>query len=587
MKDATPTPIAYSYVRFSSPEQAKGDSLRRQTAAAAEWCERNGLRLDSTTTLHDLGKSAFTGAHRKNPDRHALAAFLKLVEAGKVPRGSFLIIENLDRLSREEERAALRLWMDLLDSGINIVQLSPETVFRHEKSDMVDIMRAIIELARGHGESAIKSKRVGEVWVEKRRKAREGSQVLTRRLPAWVEERDGKLRLVPARTAAVRRVFQLAASGYGCTLIVKRLVKEKVPPIGSSGAWTRSYVGLLLHDRRTVGEFQPRHVDLSPSGEPIPNYYPLAITEDEWLAARAGAVQRRDGRGRAGGKAHGGVNVFAGLTNDARGGGSYVCTVRLDHPRNKPRSRRHRVLIVATSLDGRSPSWSFPFEAFERAVLEKLSEVDPREVLGQDDGPSDALVLAGELARVEASIGAIVAEMDEHGESPTLFKRLRAKEDKQRDLSRRLAEARLKAASPLSEAWGECQSLLATLDAAPDPEDARVRLRSVLRRVVGSVWLLVVPRGRDRLAAVQIWFAGGEKHRDYIILHRPARANAASHVPGKQWVESFAEAAVPGDLDLRCPADAATLAAVLEEVGLESPGRKGQNREDAGQKGQE
>ena len=96
---ATSSAIAYSYVRFSHPDQAKGDSLRRQTDAAAAWCERNGVRLDTSTTFRDLGRSAYTGAHRSNPDRHALAAFLKLVEAGKVPRGSFLIIENLDRLS--------------------------------------------------------------------------------------------------------------------------------------------------------------------------------------------------------------------------------------------------------------------------------------------------------------------------------------------------------------------------------------------------------------------------------------------------------------------------------------------------------
>src|SRR5262245_50386478 len=112
---AKPTPstpaIAFSYIRFSHPSQAEGDSLRRQTEAAKAWCEKNGVRLDTSTTLRDLGKSAFLGEHRKNPDRHALAAFLKLAEAGQVPRNSYLIIENLDRLSREHERAALRLWM--------------------------------------------------------------------------------------------------------------------------------------------------------------------------------------------------------------------------------------------------------------------------------------------------------------------------------------------------------------------------------------------------------------------------------------------------------------------------------------------
>ena len=51
--------------------------------------------------------------------------------------------------------------MDIFDRQIHIVQLSPETVFRHERSDMSDIIREIMELSRGHSESRMKSERVG------------------------------------------------------------------------------------------------------------------------------------------------------------------------------------------------------------------------------------------------------------------------------------------------------------------------------------------------------------------------------------------------------------------------------------------
>src|SRR5262245_4840427 len=100
------TPICYSYIRWSTPQQASGDSLRRQTKAAADWAARNGFHLDTSLTLHELGKSAFTGEHRKNPDRNALAAFLRLVEQGKIPRDSYLVVEALDRITREHVRAA-------------------------------------------------------------------------------------------------------------------------------------------------------------------------------------------------------------------------------------------------------------------------------------------------------------------------------------------------------------------------------------------------------------------------------------------------------------------------------------------------
>src|SRR5262249_6868156 len=114
-------PIGYSYIRFSSPEQAKGDSLRRQTEAADAWCHKNGVALATATTLHDLGKSAFLGKHRENPDRYALAAFLKMVERGRVPRGSFLIVENLDRLTREHTRAAVTLFLSILEQSVSVV----------------------------------------------------------------------------------------------------------------------------------------------------------------------------------------------------------------------------------------------------------------------------------------------------------------------------------------------------------------------------------------------------------------------------------------------------------------------------------
>src|SRR5262249_39062564 len=153
----------------------------------------------------------------------------------------------------------------------------------------MQLMMAIMELSRGHNESAVKSKRNGAAWVEKRRQARAGGKPMTRRLPAWVAERDGKLVLVPTKAAAVRRIFELAAAGYGQGLIVKPLAEEKVPAIGDSGKWLRAYVARLLRDRRAAGDFIPCHRNgkLTDRSEvPIPGYYPAAVSEELWGLAR-------------------------------------------------------------------------------------------------------------------------------------------------------------------------------------------------------------------------------------------------------------------------------------------------------------
>jgi hypothetical protein len=55
----TPTPKAYSYIRFSTPEQQHGDSFRRQTELSQKYAEAHGLTLDENLTYRDLGVSAF------------------------------------------------------------------------------------------------------------------------------------------------------------------------------------------------------------------------------------------------------------------------------------------------------------------------------------------------------------------------------------------------------------------------------------------------------------------------------------------------------------------------------------------------
>src|SRR5437879_2330587 len=73
MNETTPPkPKAYSYLRFSTPDQLKGDSQRRQLEAARSYAREQGLELDEELTFHDLGVTAFRG---KNANVGMLARF--------------------------------------------------------------------------------------------------------------------------------------------------------------------------------------------------------------------------------------------------------------------------------------------------------------------------------------------------------------------------------------------------------------------------------------------------------------------------------------------------------------------------------
>ncbi len=533
-----PLPVAYSYIRFSSPEQAKGDSLRRQTAKTAEWCERHGVQLDASLSLRDLGVSAYRGRHRD--DKFALGQFLKLAERGRVPKGSYLIIENLDRLSREDERKALRLWMDILDAGINIVQLTPETVFRHERTDMVDVMRAIIELSRGHSESERKSDLIGNAWAERKKRTRANGETLTPTLPGWIEEKNGKRCIRPHAKAAIKRLFQLAAQGYGEIRITRLFTRENVPCFGKSGRWTQPYIRKLLRDRRLLGEFQPRmKATGEPDGDVIPDYFPPVLSEVEFYAAQRGRDGRKPLRKDATpievetvralhtqGKAIADIARQLGVSRIKVYRALIKLGIRQQPTACKPQGTyllngmvyapNRRRYVLGTWISMERPykvlllkgdrSTTFPYFVLERAVLHELREIEPREILEGANGHDEVTALEREFGAVELEIQEMNADMDANGFSPTIAKRVRAAEIRLADVSKRLEGARQKAANPLSAAWGEMKTLLAALNAAADQEDARVRLRAALRRIVHSAWLHVVPQGRDRYATLQLWF---------------------------------------------------------------------------------
>src|SRR5262249_17611278 len=160
------TPNAYSYLRFSTPEQMKGDSYRRQTELSRSYAERHHLMLDDTLSFQDLGVSAFRG---KNSREGALSAFMQAVESGRVRPGSFLLVESLDRLSRETVNKAFRQFSDIIDLGVTIVTLTDGKVYTKQSisENFADLLISLTTMYRAHEESATKSKRLKAAWQGK------------------------------------------------------------------------------------------------------------------------------------------------------------------------------------------------------------------------------------------------------------------------------------------------------------------------------------------------------------------------------------------------------------------------------------
>jgi DNA invertase Pin-like site-specific DNA recombinase len=309
---------AFSYIRFSTPEQARGDSLRRQLQAAQDWCAQRGLVLDDT--LRDLGRSAYKGGHAQFG---ALRDFLALVEKGEIERGSFLIVESLDRLSREAVLVALPRLLDLIAAGITVVTLSDGQEYSDSRllADPSPLIMSLLIMMRAHEESRTKGMRVGKAWAQKRVLAAETGQAMTAICPGWLRlvggPKRGAYELIPERALIVQRIFRETIDGQGRRSIAKALNSEGVPTWGvgrKRGAlWHDSYVQKILRNPATFGTYEPLSKLAGGDGSGnirIDGYFPAAIEEDTFYLAQVAAGVRRQGEGRP---AAGHRNLLRGL----------------------------------------------------------------------------------------------------------------------------------------------------------------------------------------------------------------------------------------------------------------------------------
>lgn len=311
----------YSLVRLSSEKQKTGDGLRRQMKLAEDFAEENGYILDEETKMEHFG-SAFTSKHTKEGE---FAKFLTLLEEGEIEKGSILCVENLDRMSRDKPAVALRLWLSILEQGIEIVTLMPrERRFVEGKVDASDINYALGQFDTANLESEKTSRRLKEVWSDKRqdpnldehgkfkrviddRTGKEKSGVPSRKCPIWLVFDEATEKFVvksPEHRKTIKLLFEMAEKKKGKMSIAQYLNENEIPSF-SGKAWHRSYIFSILTNRAVIGEKQFTTAEKSdkrkspirvPKGDPVKNYYPKIITHDQFETVQQIIEDRKIGR---------------------------------------------------------------------------------------------------------------------------------------------------------------------------------------------------------------------------------------------------------------------------------------------------
>ncbi len=567
-------PLAFSYLRFSTPEQALGDSERRQIEAAEQWAKKKGIKLDKSYA--DRGRSGFKGTNRK---KGALGKFLKRITAGEIPRGSYLVVEDLDRLSREHPMDSLTLVRNIISAGVTIAVLKgneeySDEVLRADRSG-IKMMALVFELGRASGESARKADLGSKNWSQKRKQAAEHGRVMTEIAPAWIgttgEKENRRFVLIEDRAEIVRQIFKWHLQGTGNRTIAQKLNDGKIPNWGrgkrAATHWHPSYIQKILHNPGVIGELHPHKLEYvpdptnaseqiqisKPTGEIFKDYYPAVVDLDTYQ--RVQTTNRHPSRGNHGGRIQKFVsNLFPSLTF----GTLKDPTASIPDPdepappptvlvparyKSKGSHGHGQYLVAEVDAVNKKRKWKdeieparWPYPAVEFAILKTLREIDWNAVAGHGNSPAQT-AFASRVAAIERTADELrvkcenLADVIANTPLPSLVRKLAELEEERKEAKANATEARKELADSEISKRGLAVPL-SIKDAAHDPtaRDIRLALRAEIARRIKSIQIspkVLVPKKdhRDRIThahsfQIAIFFVNGASRFIRVTLNK-------------------------------------------------------------------
>lgn len=412
-------PKAYSYVRFSTLEQRKGGSESRQVQLSLDYVRAHpGLELDESLRFTDPGVSAF---NKSNLAKGAgLRLFLDAVTQGVVTPGSYLLVESLDRISRAQVLDAFQLFIQILEQDITIVTLADGMVYSKDKANrnFTDLMMSLAVMSRAHEESLTKSKRVSAAWARKR--ANIHQKKLTKTCPSWMHLNESKTAYLPIqkKVSIVKRAVSLLLSGVGKDAIAKRFNEEGLPSISDKKkgqTWHGSYVTKILRNRALIGEFQPRKIvdgKASPDGDPIRDYFPRTLSDEEFALVQHVIDQRGLKSGGRRGQAF--PNLFTGLVKCGYCGSTMIYVNKGDDKRTKRVLAHNKFLVCSRAKRGAGCHFlTWTYSEIENGILNYAKGLDfERFVRAADHSSVPTLTLANEIALVNAKLKETISRRD-------------------------------------------------------------------------------------------------------------------------------------------------------------------------------
>lgn len=513
----------YSYRRCSSAKQLRGDSLARQERLAKAWLERHPKHtLDTSFRLDDGGVSAAKGKNLS--EGGDLGKFIAALKAGKIAKGSILLLESIDRFSRLPPSEVYGLFCALVKAGLNVVTLSPEAEINAKNiDDTGTVIGTVIAMQLAFEENRKRTERV-KASIRARNMSATKNKPVTTACPFWLQWDEHKSRFVgiPEKVKLLRRIYTLSIDGHGIHSIVKALRDDGIKSKRGK-AWRAGTIKRFLHTRAVLGEYQPgekidgKRIEL---GDVITDYYPQVISHADFNRVQDGLRKRKVKRGRNGANI---TNLFSCMVRDSQDDSLYIIR------RCGGRMTQAAVRLAHQDHDSNSLSYYF----FERSILTLIhNEID---LAPADDAPVDevAELKAKKTDLLNRRSKIVEAMADEEDDLDELRGAARRVNEKIKTIDEQILQAEQQAYKDTTAALQSVKRLHA-IARSTKPEDMlalRTKLRAELNRIITSIRFRVVAKTiYNKVALAVVVLSDGQQWSVWFRQERRLRCNLQTAV---------------------------------------------------------
>ena len=344
-------------------------------------------------SITDLDGNKAANFHKGN-----LGKFIEKVKRGEIPKGSCLILERLDRFSRNYFDIVFPVWLNLLQSGVEIFSCVSHTHYTLQSIRDNPMMAgmALMELANANDYSRNLGNRITKSFDIRLAQCQQGAKMqLGTWQPRWItftgEHKQSGTFKVNEHAATLQRMVSEYLAGQSMYSIATGLIKDEIPTL-AGGHWSQGSIGHLLGSETLIGTTTIKGVRLE-------HYYPAVISQKEYEQLQAKIRQNITKKGGSSRASDYIANLFRNRCK---------CSVCDGTITSQKSGNHHNYFCKGVRVGRCEQKKMLNIGAVERDFFLNYLQQSPNELLGKQTGEhsTKATAIQATLAKLDKDIGA-------------------------------------------------------------------------------------------------------------------------------------------------------------------------------------